>query len=646
MSRCSRDSMIAMKLPLGLAWVIAIVGTGFPQEADAQLPNTNGAPVLQLEVDARDAPVRLLHVHLTMPVSPGPIILRYPKWIPGEHGPTGPISDIANLRFQSNLGQLEWRRDPIDLFLFHLTVPSGGTKLEANFDFISPSEAGGFSSGSSITTQLAVISWNQLLLYPEGLAADQLLYRATLRLPRGWKYGTALNVVREDASSIDFRTVSLTTLVDSPVAAGLHVRVVDLGTVDGAAHDLHITADSEKALAITDELIEKYKHLVKEAGTLFGTRHYRNYHFLLTLSDHVASFGLEHHESSDDRLAERYLLDENLQRLHADLLAHEFVHSWNGKYRRPSGLVTKAYGEPMQGDLLWVYEGLTEYLGAVLATRSGLQTPEQWRDNLANSGGRLTFESGRSWRPLVDTAISAQVLYGAREDYAGLRRGVDFYSEASLVWLEVDALLRQLSGGKKSIDDFCKVFYAGSNGIPGVKPYTRDVLVEALQSVQVYDWTGFFRERVDTVEKRAPLAGVENSGWKMNYDAKRSELWVADEDERKVASLEMSLGAVIKTDGLVQDVVMGGAAQKAGIAPGGQISAVNGRQFSLQNLREAVQAATTSGVGIEVSVKNGEYYSTHQVNYHGGEKYPHLTRDAGKADLLSLIGAPVAAKAP
>ena len=590
-----------------------------------------------MNVDARDAPRRLIHVDLHMPAAAGPMTLLYPQWIPGEHGPTGPIADVVNLRIRARDQVIPWKRDAINLFAFLVDVPAGSGALDVAFDFISPVDAGGFSGGSSMTSELAVLSWNQFVFYPQGVPADQLQYQARLRLPRDWHYGTALAVAKESRDEIEFRPVPLTTLVDSPVSAGAHYKQVDFGTVDGAGHFMNIAADSERAIAMTPEIVQQYQRLIAEAGVLFGAKHYRSYHFLLTLSDHVASFGLEHHESSDDRLDERALSDDGLRRYHAELLPHEYVHSWNGKYRRPEGLVTRSFNEPMKGNLLWIYEGLTEYLGAVLSARSGMETPELFRDRLAFLAAHLEHETGRAWRPLEDTAVSAQVLYGAREDYAGLRRGIDFYGEAELVWLEVDTLIRDLSRGSKSIDDFCRVFFAGPAGGPVVSPYTLEDVIAALKAVQPHDWAGFFRQRVASVETRAPLAGLERGGWKVTYNDKRSDYWNADEDQRKVTDLTLSLGMVVKSDGAVEDVEIGGPVQKAGIAPGARITSINGRQFTAAVLREAVQMAGNGGEPIELVVKNGDYFSTHNVDYRSGEKYPHLERASGRPDLLADI---------
>lgn len=596
--------------------------------------------IIQVNVDARDAPRRLIHVQLHIPASPGPMTLLYPQWIQGEHGPSGPIADVVNLKFRANNKTIAWRRDSVNLYAFHVTPPQGSTTLDVAFDFISPADAGGFTEGSSMTTELAVLNWNQYVLYPQGTPADQLRYQATLRLPHDWRFGTALGIARESGDEIEFQTTSLYTLVDSPVSAGAHYKTIDLGIVNGVTHYMHIAADSERALAIPPQAVKQYKRLIAEAGALFGSRHYRSYHFLLTLSDHVASFGLEHHESSDDRLGERTLLDNDLLTYYSELLPHEYVHSWNGKYRRPAGLATKDYSEPLRGDLVWMYEGLTEYLGSVLATRSGMETPELFRERLAYVISHLEYQSGRSWRPLADTAISAQILFPAREDYSALRRGIDFYGEGQLVWLEADTLIRQLSHGNKSIDDFCREFYGGSQTSPMVNAFTLDDVIAALNRVQAYAWGDFFRERVDTVQTGAPVQGVENAGWRLTYDDVRPGYWNTTEDQDRTTDLLPSMGMSVKSDGLVADVVIGSPAQRAGVAPGVTITSVNGRQFTATVLREEVQGAAKTTEPVELTVRSGEYTSTRKVDYHGGERYPHLTRQNGKLDMLTEIVEP------
>jgi predicted metalloprotease with PDZ domain len=604
---------------------------------------------VKLKVDATDAARRLLHVQMSMPVKPGPFTLLYPEWIPGEHGPTGPIANLVGLKIQANSKPVAWKRDSDNMFAFHLDVPAGATTLDVAFDFISPPESSGFTSGSSTTTELAVLNWNQLLLYPQGSQPDAFQYQATLTVPNGWRYGTALPIQRESGNQIEFQPASLTTMVDSPVSAGAHYRTFELGDDHGTPHYLHVAADSDRALEASPELIGHFKDLVKEANTLFGAHHYRSYHFLYTLSDHVAHFGLEHHESSDDRTAERTLIDSDTLKATGYLLPHEFVHSWNGKYRRPAGLISGGndggYDTPMKGDLLWVYEGLTNYMGEVLAPRSGLWSSEDYRESLAQTAAELDNKYGRTWRPLEDTAVAAQVLYEAGSDYQSLRRSVDYYEEGSLIWLDADVLIRQLSKGKKSLDDFCKLFYGGTSGPPALKPYGFDDVVAALNTVQPYDWAAFLNQRLHSTDPHAPLGGIDHSGWKLTFDGVRSDFWKAREDTRKVVDLTYSLGLLISADdGTVNDVRYGGPAQKAGLTPSVKLIAVNTRQYSPTVLREAIAKTATDAKPIELLVKNGEFYQTIRIDYKGGERYPHLTRDGGKPDLLTAILAPAAKK--
>ncbi|MGA3186418.1 MAG: M61 family peptidase [Bryobacteraceae bacterium] len=596
---------------------------------------------MKLRVDATDAPQHILHAAMNIPAKPGPMTLLYPEWIPGEHGPTGPVVDFLGLKISAGGKIIPWKRDAVNMYAFHVTVPEGASSLDVVFDFVTPPEAAGFTSGASATTELAVLNWNQVLLYPEGVPSDQLRLQASLKVPNGWKYGTALPIARESGNEIEFQPSSLTTLIDSPVSAGAHYRTIELGP----SHYLHVAGDSERAIELTDETIEHYKNLVLETGALFGSRHYRSYHFLLTLSDHVASFGLEHHESSDDRIGERGMVDDIERKVNADLLPHEFTHSWNGKYRRPAGLATPDYSEPMKGGLLWVYEGLTQYLGEILTPRTGLLSADEFREELASNAAALDHKFGQTWRPLEDTAVAAQLLYNAREDYAAYRRGTDYYDEGTLLWLEVDVLIRELSKGAKSLNDFCRSFEGGPGGAPALKTYTFEDVVAGLNAVQAYDWAGFLSKRLEAVGPHTtPLGGIENGGWKLTYSASRSEMWRNHEEDNKILNMMYSIGLKVSEEGNISDVAYGGPAQKAGISPATKLIAVNGKQYYPMVLRDAVQSAVTKTAAIELLVKNGEYYQTFKVDYHGGEMYPHLTRDESKPDVLSKIIEPMVKK--
>ena len=593
-------------------------------------------PTVTIFVDATSAPRKIFHAKLKIPASAGDLTLYYPKWIPGEHAPDGPVVDLAGLKFSSGGKALNWRRDLLDGFTIHVDVPAGVSEIDAELDFLSPATfEGGFSAGSSATDKLAVISWNQVLLYPKGWKSDDINYTASLKLPEGWKFGTPLPISHQSGNEIQFSTVSLTTLVDSPVISGEFLKVVKLS--DDPLTEMDIAADSAAALAAPQEVWDHYKNLVEQTNKLFGAHHYRDYHFLLTLSDHVAHFGLEHHESDDSRIEERGLVDDTPRKLESGLLPHEYVHSWNGKYRRPADLATPDYQQPMQDDLLWVYEGLTNYLGTVLTARSGLLTLDQQRDDLALTAAALDHTPGRAWRNLQDTADAAPQLYFSPDAWHSWRRGTDFYSEDTLNWLWVDVLIRQQSKNKKTIDDFCHLFHGAPSTAPIVKPYTFDDVVNALNQVVPYDWRGFWTERLTNHGPGAPLGGIEGSGWKVVYDDTQSEMARGGESNSHSVDVAYSLGMYLREDGTITDTIEGAPVARAGIGPGMKLIAVNGRKYSPEVLHDSLKAGKGGTAPLELLVENTDYYKTYKVDYHGGDRYPHLVPYESRPDLLTEI---------
>ncbi|HEX6836127.1 MAG TPA: M61 family peptidase [Polyangia bacterium] len=593
-----------------------------------------------LTVDARDAPRRILHAQLSLPAAPGPLTLRYPKWIPGEHGPNGPIVDVAGIVVRAGGKTIAWHRDDVDLYALHLEVPRGASSVEVTFDYLAPAERdSGYSSAGSTTAELLALEWNLVVMYPEGVSQHELVITPRLVLPRGWKYGTALETARASGETVEFKPVTLEMLVDSPVVAGAWFRSFALGPNDGGpAHTLDVVADSEAALTIDPTHLDALKRLVVEAGALFGARHYARYHFLLTLSDKVAHFGLEHHQSSDNRTRERSLIDRDERLLASGLLPHEFVHSWNGKFRRPLGLATDGFDKPMKGDLLWVYEGLTSYLGWVLTMRSGLVSPDWWHDELAGTAALMDTRAGRAWRPLEDTAVGAQLLHRSSKEWQSWRRSADYYPEGVLLWLDVDVAIRQRSGGAKSLDDFARAFYGGPNKGPEVKPYTLDDITSTLDGVVANDWRAFFAARVDKVQPHAPLGGITGGGWRLIYNDKPNERTKAIGKDDKLALYSYSLGFDLRDDGTVTDVIPGTPAAKAGLGPAMKILGVDGRKLTKESIPDALKL--NHGV-IELLVTNSDFYKVLKVDYRGGARHPHLEREAGKTDLLQAIGRPL-----
>jgi predicted metalloprotease with PDZ domain len=601
---------------------------------------TGNKPV-RIAVDLRDATKYIFHATLEFPVKEGALTLVYPKWIPGDHAPTGPIVDLTGLKFRAGGKEIPWMRDDVDMYAFHCNVPAGAETLEVSLDYLSPNTAQSAWENSAATSQLALLNWFLVLLYPQGAKSDDLTYEPRLRLPVGWKYGTALPVAKDSGGEIEFQAASLTTLMDSPVIAGAHLRTIELSKGEQPEHRIHIAADSAAANEATPEQVQHLRQLVAETGTLFGARHYRRYDFLLSLTDNMHNDGVEHHESSDNRVGERMLLDPMVLETEMDLLPHEFFHSWNGKYRRPEGLATPDYQAPMKGDLLWVYEGLTEYYGTMLAARSGFWTPDGLRETLASQAAYLNERPGRSWRNLQDTAISVQFLYGARQGDSSWRRSVDYYQESTLIWLEADTIIRGKTQGKKSLDDFCRTFHGGQNTPPKIVPYTFEDVLSAMQEIARYDWRTFFTERLNSHGPGAPLGGLENSGWRLVFTDTMNEHQRAEEIVGRLTDVQFSLGIIAHDPGSengdeLSDVIAGSPAAEAGIAPGMKLLAVNGRRWTPEILREAIRRAKGGKEPIELLVENEEYFHNYRIDYHGGERYPHLERN-GKPDLLSEI---------
>jgi len=621
MELCRFRSLVSLASALIIALTLAPAATA-----------QSGEPTISLTIDATNVPQKILHAHLVIPVKPGPLTLYYPKWIAGEHGPDGPIADLTGLKFETDGKSIPWQRDLLDVFTFHVDIPADATHLDAMYDYIEPADR-------SATDKLLILEWNEVVLYPAGTPSDRLTYETTLLVPDGWKFGTALPVASQNVNRVLFKPISLDLLVDSPVITGQYYRSIDL-TPPGEPihHEIDMVADSEAALDMSPQIQKSMTNLVAESGKLFGVRHYRDYHFLLALSDHVAHFGLEHHESNDSRLPERALLMPSAGMSLGSLLAHEFVHSWNGKYRRPADLTTPEFETPMKTDLLWVYEGLTDYLGPMLAARSGLWTPEEYHEYLAAIAAMLgPGRPGRTWRPLLDTAIGEPepgTGFGAR-GWLNWRRGTDYYDEGDLVWLEVATIIHRETKGQKSIDDFCHAFYRGPNNGPEVKTYTFDELVSALNAIAPYDWASFFHERLDSTSPNAPLGGIENAGWRVVYNSEPMKVSGRRGNPGDVYSTGLRIG----DDGTVTDSIVGSPAYDAGISSGMKVIGINGRLYTHDRLEDAIKASPDSQQPISITVINDDYIRTYNINYHGGPRYPHLERYPGRPDYLDdLIG--------
>ncbi len=620
-------------LPLLIAAALPLAAARAVEAPAAAYPGT-----MRLDVDATDLARRVLRAQQRLPVAPGPLTLLFPQWIQGNHSPTGPIDKLAGLRIRGNGQDIAWTRDPLDVYAFRLTVPQGVSELELSFDMLTPTSR---NQGRVVMApEMLNLQWNQVALYPAGHAASGIQVAPTLKLPAGWQAGTALELESRQGDTLRYRPVRLDTLLDSPVYAGRHYRQVDLDPGARIPVRLNILADAPKYLEAKDAQLQAHRNLVVQAYKLFGSKPYDRYDFLFSLSGQMSGNGLEHHRSSENGLDTDYFTgwDGNAA-TSRDLLAHEFVHAWNGKYRRPAGLVAPTFNQPLDGSLLWVYEGQTQYWGFVLAARSGLWKPEFARDALAQVAARYSEDRpGLGWRALQDTTADPVIAMRRPKSYTSHQLSEDYYSGGQLVWLAVDAKLRALSGERRSLDDFARAFFAGRDGDYEVKPYQRQDVIDALGSVAAFDWDGFLRERIDA--PAPPLDGLAASGWKLVFTEQPSEYGKLAESDRKVTDLTYSLGLVLGNDGVISTVRWDGPAFNAGIAPGSSLLAVNGYAGNGERLKEAVTAAKDGKQPIELIVKNGEVVRTLRIDYRGGLRYPRLERIEGAPDRLSRIFAP------
>ncbi len=591
---------------------------------------------IRIVADLSDAPRKLYHAEVDLPVTSGPLTLTTPKWIPGHHMPSGPVNDITGVVFTANGQTLAWRRDDVDLYQYHLTIPKGVTTLHAHLDAIVTSR---------VTQKIAVLEWEKLLLYPAGIPVHEIAIEPAVKVPAGWGIGTALAPAGEgkypvpEAGAVTrFQATNVEQLEDSPIISGQYFHEYELAKDVTPKHYIDVVSDEPEDAELRPALLAELNNLVREAGTLYGSHHYGVYHFLLTLSDVAGGEGLEHGQSSDNGVGEKGFSDAEHQSREADLLPHEFTHSWNGKYRRPAGLYQPDFATAQQGALLWVYEGMTQYWGNVLAARAGLATQQEFLDDLAMTAASLDTKSGRAWRSTEDTAIAASILRGGNPAWVNWRRSQDYYPEGQLVWLDADTQIRALTGGKKSLDDFVKIFLGkGGNTASLIVPYTFDEVVKDLNTVVAYDWAKFLDERINKINPRADVAGIERGGYKLVYKDKP----LKGAGGRGGVDVWYSLGARVSGEGQVADVRWGGVADKAKLAPGDKILAVNDRTFSPDVLKKAVHDSKTVTTPIRLIVSNESFVRIVEVDYHDGERYPALERVEGKPALLDAIAAPL-----
>ena len=613
--------------PLAAQTAPAVTGTSRPQPVAivSTIPAPRDVPyrgTIELAVDASDVARGVFRVAETIPVAAGPLVLLHPAWLPGDHAPQGATDKLAGLTITAGGRPLAWRRDTVDVHAFHVDVPTGVTSLDVRFQFLSATKD---DQGPMVMTpNIVALEWISTLLYPAGHFVRDIMVEPTATFPAGWTAASALRSGDDPkrGGTIHYATVALDTLADSPVFAGRYARIEPLSP----DVTLNLFADRPDQLKATPEQLAAHKALVTQAVRLFGSQHYDHYDFLLGLSDRIDGFGLEHHRSSENQGAPDYFLEWDSNAYDRDLLAHEFTHSWNGKFRRPADLWTPDYRTPMQNSLLWVYEGQTQFWGNVLATRAGLVTPLDTRDKLAAVAADYDSQAGRQWRSLADTT-NEEILSNRRpEPYPSYQRGEDYYNEGQLIWLEADSLIRERSGGKRSLDDFARRFFGLRDRDWGEVTYRFADVVAALNAVEPYDWAGFLHARVDAVAPPSPLAGITRGGYRLVFTDDPGAHWTGREKGEEVMDLRFSIGLVVGKNALIKDVRWGSPAQLAGVTAGSTLIAIDGNKYDDDDLKRVITAAKGGTAPIALLIEQGDQFRTVDVTWTGGLRYPHLER--------------------
>jgi predicted metalloprotease with PDZ domain len=603
------------------------------------LPAMRDSPypgIVTLNVDATDLDRRIFRIAQSIPISrSGPMTLLYAQWIPGNHAPRGPVYNYAGLKMTAGGKPLAWTRDPADVYAFHVDVPNGAKAIEVEAQFLTPIEPA--QGPIMVTQEMLRLNWYVAALYPAGHFARQIKFDVSVKLPQGWDYATALETASKSGSTVKFKTESWETVIDSPLFAGRYMKKWDLDPGGRSRVTLNAMGDEADQVSPPASVIEVHRNLVKQADKLFGARHFDHYDFLLSVSDRLAGAGIEHQRSSDNGTSSGYFRSWESAFVSKDLLAHEYVHSWNGKYRRPADLWTPGFNTPMRNSLLWVYEGQTQYWGNVLAARAGFVTKQEALDLIANNAATYDTRTGRNWRPLADATLDPVIAARRSLPWHNWQRSEDYYSEGQLIWMDADTLIREKSNGQRSLDDFAKAFFGVNDGDWGQLTYTRRDLVAALNRIEPYDWETFFTERVDRVAPKAPLAGLERGGYRLVWSDTPNTVWREGEARSRTANLLYSIGLSVDAMGKITLVQWDGPAFKAGLTTAVTITGVNGATFTVDRLKAAV-AATKGGAGkVDLQIRLGDAIETVRIDYAGGHRYPKLERIQGKPAYIDDI---------
>lgn len=632
MSSCLATMLAALALGLAQpAMAAPAVESACWQPRDLAYPGQ-----IRLEVDATDVQRGIFRVSQTIPVKrSGRLTLLFPKWVPGNHAATARIERLAGLVITARGSRLQWERDPVDMHAFHIEVPEAVDAIQVEFQFLSPVDP--YEGRVVMTPEMMNLQWFHLALYPTGHYARQITFEPRVKLPEGWQFTTQMDVASRDGSAVRFKPVNFEVLMDSPLFAGRHYRSYDLGNVHGAPVTLDVVADAPQHLQAPAEAIDAHRRLIAEAGELFGKPPFRRYRYMVGLTDEMGGIGTEHLASSEITRSPNYF--SAWQSSASSLFSHELVHSWNGKARRPADLWSPDFNVPMRNSLIWLYEGQTQFWSFVLSARSGLMTREQVMDVYARLAAIHTRQPGRRWRPLADTSndlIILRELIG--EPWPSWHREFnDSYTEANLIWLEVDGLIRELSGEKRGLDDFARTFFAGGGERPSL--YDFDDVVAGLNRVQPYDWASFLNARLHSTAPTAPTEWLRRSGYRLVFTGTPTEAYAAHHKRTNRLDLRYSVGLVMRADasGQVNDVTWNSPAFDAGLVAGATILSVNGSKYDPKLLLAAIRNNRGGGNPIRLTVKNRNRERTVSLDYRGGLRFPRLERISGVPDRLGSL---------
>jgi predicted metalloprotease with PDZ domain len=602
-----------------------------PAPRDVPFPGTIG-----LSIDATDLARGVFRVTEIIPVPAGEdeMTLQLPQWLPGKHASRGAMNLIADVHFEVDGAKAAWTRDPVETYAFRIPLPRGAKIVTARFVYTSPLQT---SEGRIVMTrEMLNLQWEAMSLYPAGYYVRQIAFAPSATFPEGWEVYTALDGMKRKGNAVGWDRVDYETLVDSPIFAGKHARSWDLG------HDvrLDVVADEPEQLDLSPEALATFRKLVDETLALYGGRHFDHYDLLLALTDRMGGIGLEHQRSSENQYDPDAFTDWDNLAWDRNVVPHELGHSWNGKYRRPAGMWTPDYRQPMQDNLLWMYEGQNQFWGWVLAARSGLQPADIVLGALANSAGFYNRQPGRAWRSVEDTTFDPIVDARRPQPYRSLNRNEDYYSEGMLVWLEADQIIREGTGGARGLDDFARAFFGVNDGDLGQLTYTFDDIVAALDAVYPYDWADFLDDRFRRPGRPAPLAGIEKAGYRLVWREEPNPYAKAREDDASSLSLAYSLGIALDKEGKISSPEWGSPAFEAGLVTGSQVIAVNGEAYSHDTMKQAVGAAMNDKDPIELLVRRGDRYLTVPVDYHGGLRYPWIEAASDGEQPLDRLLAP------